>query len=297
MAQQNLLPTDGDNATNAIAPVDGDSSTDQQENFFSQTKNLSQVSTTSKEAMGFEGIEKIDLDTDRWFKLRGNSLNLLIDAATPLFGLILRVGDLHQHMEIQQLYSRVHGDIAAIDEEIRNLGYDSAAQLSFRYCLCTFIDEAVMATPWGAQSVWAERSMLSVFHQETWGGEKFFTILSRMMMESDIYKEMLEFLYLCLSLGFKGKYGVMQDGGQQLDQLISNLHRLLREKRGDRSEQLIDSDKNIYTKKYRIRRQIPLWFVWAGLGVILSIIYFLYAVNLAGVTENVLKQLDLILMQ
>ena len=297
MVQQTLLPADADHAPNAMAPISDESSTDQQENFFSQTSNMSQISTASKEAMGFEGIEQIDLDTDRWFKLRGNSLNPLIDAATPLFGLILRVVDLHQHMDIQQLYSRVHGDIAAIDEEVRNLGYDNAAQLSFRYCLCTFIDEAVMATPWGAQSMWAERSMLSVFHQETWGGEKFFTILSRMMMEPDIYKEMLEFLYLCLSLGFKGKYGVMQDGGQQLNQLIANLHRVLREKRGDRSEQLIDSKKNIYTKKYRIKRQIPLWFVWVSLGAVLAVIYFFYAANLAGVTENVLKQLDLILMQ
>ena len=116
-------------------------------------------------------------------------------------------------------------------------------------------------------------------------------------MEPDIYKEMLEFLYLCLSLGFKGKYGVMQDGGQQLNQLIANLHRVLREKRGGRSEQLIDSEKNIYTKKYRIKRQIPLWFVWVSLGAVLAVIYFFYAANLAGVTENVLKQLDLILMQ
>ena len=288
----NNLPT--------VGPMVGEAPEGQLPGFFSQTSQTSQTlqtPTAAKEAMGFEGIEQIDLDTDRWFKLRGNSLNPLIDAATPLFGLILRVGDVQQYGDIQQLYGRVHGDIAAIDEEVRNLGYDNAAQLSFRYCLCTFIDESIMATPWGAQSLWSERSMLSVYHQETWGGEKFFTILSRMMMEPETYKEMLEFLYLCLSLGFKGKYGVMQDGNQQINQLIINLHRILREQRGDPPEQLIDAEQNIYTKKYRIKRQLPLSAVWIGLTAVLGVAYFFYATRLGNVTTDVLKQLDMILMQ
>lgn len=295
MVQQTLLPADSSNGQNNMVPIS--ESADGLGAFFSQTNGVSQIPAATKDAMGFEGMGQIDLDTDRWFKLRGSSLNPLIDVATPLFGLILRLVDLQQYDGIQQLYSRVHGDIAAIDEEVRKLGYDNAAQMSFRYCLCSFVDEAVMATAWGAQSIWAEHSMLSAYHQETWGGEKFFTILARMMMEPDTYKEMLEFLYLCLSLGFKGKYGVMQDGRQQLDQLITKLHRLLREQRGDSPEQLIDSKKNIVTRQYRIKQQIPLWSIWAGLGLVLTVVYFLYATNLASVTEDVLKQLDLILLR
>jgi type VI secretion system protein ImpK len=296
MAQQTLLPTANDGAQNMV-PIIEDATSSQQAEFFSQTNNMSQIPTASKDVMGFEGMEQIDLDTDLWFKLRGNSLNPLIDAATPLFGLILRVGDIQQYAGIQKLYSRVHGDIAAIDEEVRNLGYDSTAQLSFRYCLCSFVDEAVMATSWGAQSIWAEHSMLSVYHKETWGGEKFFTIVSRMMMEPEAHKEMLEFLYLCLALGFKGKYGVMPDGSQQLNQLISNLHHLLREQRGDSPDKLIETGENIYAKQYRIRRQIPLWSIWASLAAVLSVVYFFYATSLADVTEDVLKQLDLILIR
>ena len=297
MVQQTLLPANGDGAD--ALPTTGNAAGDaSQAGFFPQSANLSQVPTASKEAVGFEGIEQIDLDTDRWFKLRGDSLNPLIDAATPLFGLILRVGDVQEYGGIQSLYSRVHGDIAAIDEEIRkHEQYDQAMQLSFRYCLCTFVDEAVMSTSWGAQSLWSERSMLSVYHQETWGGEKFFTILSRMMMEPNTYKDMLEFLYFCLSLGFKGKYSVIQGGEQQIDQLIANLHRMLREQRGDAPERLIDAERNIYTKKYRIRKQIPLWSVWAALGAVLFAAYAFYFTSLTKVTADVLKQLDMILMQ
>ncbi len=250
-----------------------------------------------KNQLVFEGVENIDFDTDLWFKLRGHGLNPLVDAATPLLGLILRVQDLAEFQGIDQLYSRVHGDIAAIEEEITNNNYDSSIRFAYRYCLCTFVDEAVLATEWGAQSVWTGRSMISIYHQETWGGEKFFTILSRMMMEPDTYKDMLEFLYLCLVLGYKGKYGMLRDGHQQINAIIEKLHRTLREVRGDRPENLIDTSNNISARKYRLGRQIPLWNLWVGLGLILAVVFILYSWNISSVTDDVLTQLDLILQQ
>ena len=271
---------------------------DLQENNLWTAQHSNQIrQVEDKDKLAFEGVGNIDFDTDLWFKLRGHGFNSLVDAATPLLGLILRIRDLPEFTGIDQLYSRVHGDIAAIEEEIANESLDSSIQVAYRYCLCAFIDEAVMSTPWGAQSVWTGNSMLSIYHQETWGGEKFFTVLSRMMMEPDSYRDMLEFLYLCLVLGYKGKYGLMQDGHQQLNAIIEKLHRVLREIRGDRAEQLFDTSANISASKYRVGRQMPLWQVWIGLGVVLCVIYFFYSWSLSGVTDDVLRQLQLILQQ
>jgi type VI secretion system protein ImpK len=264
------------------------------QNFFHGQQRLQE---TQKTEIGFDGISNIDLDTDLWFKLRGNSLNPLIDAATPLFGMILRIQNLDQYTEIDKLYSRVQGDIAAISEEIRKdkKQYDEPTQLSYRYCLCAFIDETVMATTWGSQSIWAQRSLLSSYHEETWGGEKVFVILERMLMEAERYPDMLEFLYLCLALGFKGKYGVVEQGNEKLEAIIQKLHRVLREQKGDPTEHLIEPTENISQKKYKIKRQLPLWSVWATLGVILVSAYSYYAIRLHGVTEQVVTELEQIL--
>lgn len=258
-----------------------------------------QLPDAQKTDMGFEGISNIDLDTDQWFKLRGNSLNPLIDAATPLFGLILRIQDLEQYDNIDQLYNRVQGDIAAIHEEIRKheKKYDEPTQLSYRYCLCAFIDETVMATTWGTQSIWAQRSLLSSYHEETWGGEKVFVILERMLMEPERYPDMLEFLYLCLTLGFKGKYGVIENGREQLETLIKKLHQILREQKGDPTEHLIAPTENISQKKYKVKRQLPLWSIWLSLGIILVSAYSYYAITLDNITEDVVQELDQILNQ
>ncbi|MEM6405530.1 MAG: type IVB secretion system protein IcmH/DotU [Pseudomonadota bacterium] len=248
-----------------------------------------------KEHITFEGVRDIDHDTDLWFKLRGHSLNPLVDAATPLFGLILRIQDLNEHNSIDTLYRRVHSDIAAISEEIRQHDYDEPTQLSFRYCLCAFIDETVMATRWGAESVWAERSLLSHYHEETWGGEKVFVILERMLLEPDRYQHMLEFLYLSLALGFRGKYGIIDHGREHLDSLLQKLHRVLREQKGDPVEQLIPPSDNVSHQKNKLKRQLPLWSVWVLLGAVLIGTYSYYATQLSRTTDTVIYELDRIL--
>ena len=63
----------------------------------------------------------------------------------------------------------------------RRAGVPAEDVLAARYALCTVIDEAVLNTPWGAQSDWSGQSLLVTFHRESAGGEKFFQILDRVI--------------------------------------------------------------------------------------------------------------------
>ena len=73
------------------------------------------------------------------------------------------------------------------------------------YFLCSLIDETVLNTPWGNQSNWGHHSLLIQFHNEAWGGERFFQILDRLKQQPAQGLNLLELAYLCLSLGFEGK--------------------------------------------------------------------------------------------
>jgi len=248
-----------------------------------------------KGIIAFDTIENIDRDADLGFQLRGHGYNPLVDGALPLFGLVIRLRKLDAYEGIEQLYGAVRDQISALDEEIRQHGYDSATQLAYRYALCTFIDEAVMGTPWGAHSRWAERSLLSVNHNETWGGEKFFTVLSRMMMDPAKYRDVLEFKYLCLCLGFKGKYGMQHNQVEALQSIITKLHRELRAMRGETPEALTDAQENIVSSRYRVGRLWPWWTPWVGALAVLVVVYAVFATSLHGTSELVLKALDEIL--
>ncbi|MFO7995232.1 MAG: type IVB secretion system protein IcmH/DotU, partial [Marinobacter sp.] len=157
------------------------------------------------------------------FQLRGLEDNRLIDAATPLLGLVIRVRRLADFHGVESLYQQVVDEVAAIDRELVEQGYERPTVVAYRYVLCAFIDEAVLGTDWGAHSIWSQHSLLSRFHNETWGGEKVFAITARMEQEPARYRDMLEFIYLCLCLGFEGRYKVMTNGRDEYEQILRGL--------------------------------------------------------------------------
>lgn len=229
------------------------------------------------------------------FQLRGQSRNPLTDATMPLFGLAIRLVSLDGCEDVETLYEGVHNQITTLIEEARQQNYDSATQLAYSYSLCLFMDEAVMGTDWGKHSSWSRCSLLSSFHKETWGGEKFFTVLSRMQMEADKYQHVLEFMYLCLCMGLKGKYAIQVKGDEELQKIITRLHRVLRELRGETPERLTDALAYVAPRNYRANRRWPWWTPWAVATAVLLSAYTVYALRLNTITHQVLQSLDGIL--
>ena len=76
--------------------------------------------------------------------------------------------------------------------------------IAARYILCTFLDETAASTPWGSGGVWATDTLLVRFHNETWGGEKVFLLLSKLAEDPRRNRDLLQLIYACLALGFEG---------------------------------------------------------------------------------------------
>lgn len=229
---------------------------------------------------------------DPEFQLTGAFSNPMVDAALPLLGLAMRLRTLNTLGDIPGLYRNVHNQITTILEKLRLLPYEPAQLLAYSYALCLHLDETVMGTSWGKHSDWSQQSLLSDFHQETWGGEKFFTVLSRMMQEPSRYQDVLEFMYLCLCVGLKGKYGIQPKGDEGLQALIVKLHRLIRELRGPVPEQLSAPLNNVVPRNFRLNRQWPWWSPLLATAVALAALYGLYSYRLHVVTAEVLRSLD-----
>lgn len=232
---------------------------------------------------------------DPEFQLRGGFSNPMIDGAMPLFGLAIRVRTLDEHVEIKQLYNDVHNQISTLLAELRQHAYEPAQLLAFSYALCLYLDESVMGTPWGNNSVWSHQPLLSDFHQETWGGEKFFTVLSRMMLEPQRYQDALEFMYLCLCIGLKGKYGIQPKGDEALQSIIVKLHRIIRALRGPTPEELSAPLTNVAPRNYRMNRQWPWWTPLVITAVGLAVMYGVFSYRLHLITVEVLHSLNAVL--
>jgi len=243
----------------------------------------------------FDEAEKINQDKDYWFQLRGGNTNALIDSASAFFGLSLRVRTLTRCENIDQIYKQTVEEIKTIEIELAEKGYEHSILLAYRYVLCAFLDEAVMGTSWGADSVWAEYSMLSRFHNETWGGEKVFIVLQRLQNEPERYKDLLEFIYRCLFLGFEGKYRVMPNGKDEREKVITKLQSLLNKDNPKGSSQLTQAIEHVAVTKYKLSKQLPLWSVFASFGVVCGSVFFVYLFLLHNKSVDVLIQLNQIL--
>jgi type VI secretion system protein ImpK len=230
---------------------------------------------------------------DEQFQLRGLEDNRLIDAATPLLGLVIRVRRLADFRGVEQLYQQVVDEVAAIDRELVEQGYERPTVVAYRYVLCAFIDEAVLGTDWGAHSIWSQHSLLSRFHNETWGGEKVFAITSRMEQEPERYRDMLEFIHLCLCLGFEGRYKVMENGRDEYEQIIRGLNEQIRSLRADQeSRPLASALDNVAPARNRLGTGLPLWSIGGLFVVAMGGIFWLYNTALNERIRDVLSVLE-----
>jgi type VI secretion system protein ImpK len=245
----------------------------------------------------FDQAENINNDKDYWFQIRGYNDNLLIDAATSFFALSLRVQSLSECPNIEEIYKQTIEELNIVEIELTEKGYEHTVLMAYRYILCAFLDEAVMGKKWGASSIWAEYSMLSRFHNETWGGEKVFTIISRLEKDRYRYKELLEFVYRCLILGFEGKFRVVKNGKEERDKIISKLYSLLRsmDEGGSVPDKLTSSTFSVINTKYKLSRQTPIWSVFLIFFVGWSLAFLGYFFILQSKTKDVLDQLSQIL--
>ncbi len=241
------------------------------------------------------GTKPEPLLADPEFDMRGLAWNPLCGAATPLIGLVIRLRRLDQHNDVPALYRSVSNHITTIMEEVSQLDYDAGMLKAYSYSLCLLLDEVVMNTTWGKSSTWSARSLLSQFHEETWGGEKFFTVMNNMIPEAARYQHVLEFMYQCLASGLKGKYGAHANGDEEVQKIINQLHGLLRPLRGETPKRLTNPLTNVAPRNYRIKRTWPLWTPWALAAVVLVTAYTIYTLRLNAITQEVLASLDKIL--
>ena len=108
---------------------------------------------------------------------------------------------------------------------LAELGYENTHIMIIRYILSTFIDELLGAVQWKGADGWLhQHSVLGHYYQETYGGEKFFQLLNQFAQEPSKYIQHMKLMYVCLSLGYKGKYARLQNDNGQVEKVRQELY-------------------------------------------------------------------------
>lgn len=195
------------------------------------------------------------------FQQVANDNNPIIRAASTLLRVITRLRHTPHHQHVQVLHQNLVRSIKTFDLEVKNAQIRPEISLSARYMLCSAVDECVLNTPWGSQSQWSRHSLLSVFHKETFGGEKFYLILSRMLEAPAKNVALLELAYLLLSLGFEGKYKVDPRGRDKIENIRDRLFTTIEQIRGEFSSELTPNAIKPIASGKKLTDYIPLWVI------------------------------------
>lgn len=224
-------------------------------------------------------------------------VNPLVAAANPILNLIPQIRATLAHPDPAGLRDYLLRTIGEFEQNARQAGVAAERILVARYAICTVVDETVASTPWGGTSLWAQESLLVTLHKETWGGEKFFQLVNKMMEDPQRNLDLIELMYACLALGFEGRYRVVDNGKAQLNELRNRIYQSIRQQRGEFERDLSPHWQGVARKPKALIRQIPPWVVFSAIAFVLFAIYLTLIIllnrdsdpvfsNLAGIKAN-----------
>ena len=224
-------------------------------------------------------------------QLHGVGLNPLVRAANPLLDLVPPLRRMASHPDVEALRMQLIQAIKTFEASAKAAQVPHDQIAAARYALCTLLDETISSTPWGGGGVWASRSLLVAFHNEAFGGEKFFLILQKLSQAPKDNVDALELMYLCLALGLEGRYRVIDNGRSQLDALRERLLQLIAQQKTPVEAELSPHWKGASGKGEPLWRMVPVWIMAASAAVILILLQLFLGHRLGSASDPVFANL------
>ena len=213
--------------------------------------------------------------------------NPLLSLSSDIFKQIDLLQNSYDIGSLSEVRNVLIEEINYFTEASAKKGVENSQVMLARYVLCTFSDEIICTTYWGKDNNWANSSLLGHFYNETYGGDKFFQILDQLLRAPAKYIDLLELMYICLSLGFEGKYRIQNRGKMELDAIRESLYKQmkmmqLRESQNFYTKQKTSSQRNhlVYKTSYQI--------IALSITLMLSLVYGVLTFSLVGKEDKAL---------
>ncbi|RXJ67323.1 type IV / VI secretion system protein [Halarcobacter ebronensis] len=209
------------------------------------------------------------------------SFNPFISSASPIITYALEVCEFpSENIDMDEVRENCISKINHYSETALKYGIENTEVLVTRYIICTFVDELMNINYSTTQNSWSSNSLLNIFHRETYGGENFFHLLDKFLKTSAKYIHILELMYICLALGFEGKYRVRSRGEVELSNIKESLFRQIKMVQG-KDPFTFYTIQEPSKDKYRLFNKVPYSLLFLGVLLFVSVIYsiFTYALN------------------
>lgn len=200
--------------------------------------------------------------------------------------------------ERQPPYSQVKADITRLlgqsEDGVRRGLFSREEYDQARFAVCAWVDEAILNSAWKDRSQWQKEQLQRLLYRTTEAGEEFFERLNAVGFQQRAVREVY---YLCLALGFTGRYCGSGDDFLLGQLKTSNLKLLLGTSGGIPSleqEPLFPDaypteEFDVGPREKRFRFSAVTVACLAGPVVLFGLLFLVYRFALSGVAENFLR--------
>ncbi len=195
----------------------------------------------------------------------------------------------------QPPYDQVKADIQRIlsqsDDCVKKDLFPQADYDLARFAICAWVDEAILNAPWQEKDQWKREQLQRLYYHTTDAGEEFFERLNQLGLHQ---RDVREVYFLCLALGFMGRYCHPGDEYLLSQVKASNLKLLLGSTVGLPSLERADLFPEAYQSgsgeplihPRRSRFSLVTLGCLIGPPVLLGVLYLIYNFSLNNVVEH-----------
>lgn len=204
-----------------------------------------------------------------------STTNPLLAAAEPLLSLIERLNIAQELPDLTLVHDNIEHELRAFRSRLASQRYSEELTAIAHYLLTATIDELLGKNYLRIYGTSATFNAFTPASFDDLGPERHvFRIIHSLKERTNHSLNVLELAYFCLITGFEGEYHLRPDGRQALENLIEELHQLIRQQR--------------VTKPYRPFKEAPVSYpkptatklnFFIGLGILISLSSVYFATN------------------
>lgn len=219
--------------------------------------------------------------------LSHTSINPLIAAAYPLLTIGTRLSEIEQYPDIAYLHQILTHEMRVFENQSQQQKYRQNVIIIARYFLCLFLDETILKSSWGKP--WQQCCLQKNFHHEDTLGERIFDIIDRLLSHPAQYIDLLEFVYLCLSLGLKNPQ--QQNLPTEFLEKLDKIYNIIREERGETSQGLLVQTHHQFIGNHHRHTKKPFSMLFFLFTTALFVTYGFFCYGLKSASDPLLQQL------
>jgi type VI secretion system protein ImpK len=217
----------------------------------------------------------------------------LSEVFAPCFTLIMQLRETDNLGDSDLLRSRILDLLKSSEQEAFQAAIPSSDIKDARFALVAFLDEAIISSNWESRSAWVAKPLQVQLYGKAVAGVEFFERLERLKADAALRHDVMEVYYLCLAMGFKGKYQVMGAAGQNEIRLqIEDTFARLQTHARKQDFQLAPHGRPRDQVATEVKSKLPPWVIAVAAASIGLVVYIAMSIMMNGSLNDTCSNLE-----